>query len=427
MPSYEYMITNCDVINSDECVSRVHMFCKCKQKDSRSGLHLQKSGCRIRDREPSRVSLRKVICKLRCRKLRKKNKKMLKNAVPVSSDLHSIAAKYKQWNIRYIQKQDSFFSKYFLTSKRSTVTYNVSYKHILLSGDIESNPGPVSNNRTICDGGSNSLLNYRLLRYQLRPLDVGGGGDCFFRSVSHQLYGDSSHHHEVRAAGVQYLRDNPERFIESIVDTPWLRYISYMSLEGTWADHIIIQAVADALNLRIHIIESSDNFRDMSLVEAVNTTNNQRSIYIAHISEIHYISTCSEFSERNSNQIDIGDLCIDSCKSTESIQKRKCSSNTTEYKKKRLSENGINSENAYNTIGECQTSKTKKKKEQTASFMRQYRAAKSSVEEKERQRINKKNYRASKTSMENKEKHNEYEKHYGASKRSAEQKAKNNE
>ena len=55
-----------------------------------------------------------------------------------------------------------------------------------------------------------------------------------------------------------------------------------MSLEGTWADHIIIQAVADALNLRIHIIESSDNFRDMSLVEAVNTTNDQRSIYIAH-------------------------------------------------------------------------------------------------------------------------------------------------
>ena len=165
----------------------------------------------------------------------------------------------------------------------------MSYKHILLSGDIESNPGPVSNNRTICDGGSNSLSNYRLLRYQLRPLDVGGGGDCFFRSVSHQLYGDSSHHHEVRAAGVQYLRDNPERFIESIVDTSWLRYISYMSLEGTWADHIIIQAVADALNLRIHIIESSDNFRDMSLVEAVNTTNYQRSIYIAHIGEIHYI------------------------------------------------------------------------------------------------------------------------------------------
>lgn len=39
-----------------------------------------------------------------------------------------------------------------------------------------------------------------------------------------------------------------------------------------------------------------------------------------------------------------------------------------------------------NTIGECQTSKTKKRKEQKASYMRQYRAAKSSVVEKERQR-----------------------------------------
>jgi len=49
--------------------------------------------------------------------------------------------------------------------------------------------------------------------------------------------------------------------------------------------------------------------------------------------------------------------------------------------------------------------KRAKSKEQKASYMRQYRAAKSSVEEKERQRINKKNYRASKTSIENKEKH----------------------
>ena len=66
-PSYEYMITSCDAINSDECVSHVDMFCKCKQKDSRCRLHSQKSGCSIRDREPSRVSLRKVIRKLKCR------------------------------------------------------------------------------------------------------------------------------------------------------------------------------------------------------------------------------------------------------------------------------------------------------------------------------------------------------------------------
>ena len=34
------------------------------------------------------------------------------------------------------------------------------------------------------------LLESRLNRQRLRSLDVRGGGDCFFRSVSHQLYGD---------------------------------------------------------------------------------------------------------------------------------------------------------------------------------------------------------------------------------------------
>ena len=43
----------------------------------------------------------------------------------------------------------------------------------------------------------------------------------------------------------------------------------------------------------------------------------------------------------------------------------------TEYQKKRLLQNAIDSENACSAIGECQTSKTKKRKEQNASYMRQ--------------------------------------------------------
>ena len=33
-----------------------------------------------------------------------------------------------------------------------------------------------------------------------------------------------------------------------------------MSLQGTWADHMIIQAVANALNLNVNIKESEDRF-----------------------------------------------------------------------------------------------------------------------------------------------------------------------
>ena len=53
---------------------------------------------------------------------------------------------------------------------------------LLTSGDIELNPGPRQNlnSRTILSVGSTMLLNLRLRQLGLRPVDVGGDGDCFF-------------------------------------------------------------------------------------------------------------------------------------------------------------------------------------------------------------------------------------------------------
>ena len=79
------------------------------------------------------------------------------------------------------------------------------------------------------------FLNMRLRHLGLRPVDVGGEGDCFFfRAVSHQLYGDPNHHLLIRQAGVQYLSNNPEHFIESNTDNSWNEYINNMSMQGTW-------------------------------------------------------------------------------------------------------------------------------------------------------------------------------------------------
>lgn len=182
----------------------------------------------------------------------------------------------------------------------------------MLSGDVELNPGPVifddvSTVQGISFKAPDFIFQYRLLRYRLRPLDVGGGGDCFFKSISQQLCRDTSQHLRIREAGVQYLMENPGRFIESNVEASWLRFLSSMSRQGTWVDHIIIQAVANVINLKIHIIESDNNFRDMTLVEPSNRTiQNARSVYIGHIGQMHYVSTCSALCERNSNQINDG-------------------------------------------------------------------------------------------------------------------------
>ena len=135
------------------------------------------------------------------------------------------------------------------------------------------------------------MLQQRLRRFQLRPFDVGGDGDCFFRAVSHQLYGDPERHFEVRAAGTAYIRDNPERFIESNTEISWLEYLNNMSMQGTWGDAMIIQAVADQLKLKITIAETHEGFREYSIIQPVSSPQQLTHVYLGHIDEYHYVST----------------------------------------------------------------------------------------------------------------------------------------
>ncbi|CAH3155355.1 unnamed protein product, partial [Pocillopora meandrina] len=107
----------------------------------------------------------------------------------------------------------------------------------------------------------------------------------------------------IHSLGVQYLLQNPEQFIESNTDHSWQDYLSIMSCQGTWADAIIIQAVANCLNLSIHIAESFETFAPVTVVQAVNVTGEYTNIYIGHISETHYVSTVEKRKRRNPDHI----------------------------------------------------------------------------------------------------------------------------
>lgn len=60
----------------------------------------------------------------------------------------------------------------------------MSKRNIPLTGDVELNPVPVANNISslalVSNCSADFLLNYRMLRYGLRPLNVGGGGYTVF-------------------------------------------------------------------------------------------------------------------------------------------------------------------------------------------------------------------------------------------------------
>lgn len=94
-----------------------------------------------------------------------------------------------------------------------------------------------------------------------------------------------------------------------------------MSRAGAWGDHIILQAIAETMNLRIHVIESSQNFAELTLVQTLNMS--ETTIYIGHIGELHYVSITGLLSEITSPEVVKRKLFENSSEATNAC-KRKC-------------------------------------------------------------------------------------------------------
>ena len=71
---------------------------------------------------------------------------MLVKGIPVSSVLYNIAPNYNHWRLKYIRSDDSFYGYYFRAVRKVSVMYNATKQTLLLSGDVELNPEPLTDN-----------------------------------------------------------------------------------------------------------------------------------------------------------------------------------------------------------------------------------------------------------------------------------------
>ena len=233
---------------------------------------------RKRDREPSRIPLKRILKVLNKKKFRKKVQLFVRQSIPKSSFITNLSENHKIWRLWY--NRDTFYSKYAFNMK--TQKCNMRQKHCSCIHRC--------NNKSSLKGGMHhntadslwNCLSQRLAQIRLIPHDVGGSGDCFFKSVSHQLHGTADLHVEVRMAGISHLQNYPELYIESISDDTWENYIKQMSIPGTWCDHLIIQAVANAFNCVIHITESKANSLQATIITPAFQQEIQHTIYWVH-------------------------------------------------------------------------------------------------------------------------------------------------
>jgi hypothetical protein len=73
---------------------------------------------------------------------------------------------------------------------------------------------------------------------------AGGDGNCLFRSVAHQVYGDEALHPVLRAAAAEYISVNAHWF-RGFVEGDFGAYLQGIRTPGTWGDDPEVQALSE--------------------------------------------------------------------------------------------------------------------------------------------------------------------------------------
>lgn len=139
---------------------------------------------------------------------------------------------------------------------------------------------------------SRERLSDRLETYCLEERVVVGDGNCQFRALADQLYGDQGQHAAVRRAVADKLRLS-RAFYAPYVPGDYDQYVRDVATDGTWGDHVTLQAAADALGVGISLITS---FEDAEFVEIEprGGRSSSRVLWLSFWAEFHYNSLYSK-------------------------------------------------------------------------------------------------------------------------------------
>ncbi|CAL6435044.1 unnamed protein product [Bathycoccus prasinos] len=133
------------------------------------------------------------------------------------------------------------------------------------------------------------LLRRRLFWRGLRENEVDGDGNCQFRAIADQLYGSSDRYAEVRANIVEHLRSNSSRYSAFVPDS-YDTYIEKVGRDGTWGDHLTLQAASNVYRLEIRVYTSYDRNWERVIRPTDDGDIRGTPIQLSFYAELHYNS-----------------------------------------------------------------------------------------------------------------------------------------
>ncbi|KAG5482066.1 hypothetical protein LSCM1_05782 [Leishmania martiniquensis] len=103
-------------------------------------------------------------------------------------------------------------------------------------------------------------LYQRLNELHLVVHHVQNDGNCQFRAISHQLFGNEDYHDIIRSQIVSYMRSARaqcfDHYFESHAHAD--AYYDNLAKSGTWGDELSLRAASDCLYVNIHVLSSEE-------------------------------------------------------------------------------------------------------------------------------------------------------------------------
>lgn len=122
-------------------------------------------------------------------------------------------------------------------------------------------------------------LNSVLSELNMAIQEVQGDGNCMFRAIADQLYGNEMYHKELRKFAMQYILQEKEYFQDYIINGNVEEYVEYKSKDGVWGDNIELQAFRELYDIPIEIYVCSKEPLKTGL--EANPQNKEYHIYLS--------------------------------------------------------------------------------------------------------------------------------------------------
>ena len=138
---------------------------------------------------------------------------------------------------------------------------------------LESQNGPLRSRSPYAGVSVNSgALKTRLKRQGLEIKKMLGDGNCLFRAVSTQIYGDADWHGDIRKHVVKYLKSEQSYFSQFITED-FDEYIARMGREGCFGTNLEIQAIAEVYNRAVEVYGADAAALSSSSSNATNSSS----------------------------------------------------------------------------------------------------------------------------------------------------------